>query len=78
MNDRQLKSLVSSCIKKRRYSNEQSALEAIQRARKNNSKDELRIYFCKNCLGYHLTHTKFREKNNEVKSTKINKCKVSK
>lgn len=62
MNDQQLKSLVSSCIKKRRYSNEQSALEAIRRAHKNNSKDQLRIYFCKNCLGYHLTHTKYRRR----------------
>lgn len=60
MNDRQLKSLVSSCIKKRRYSNEQSALEAINRAHKNKSKDELRVYFCRHCLGYHLTHLKDR------------------
>ena len=78
MTDNELKSLVSSCLKKHRYSNEQSALEAIIRAHKNRSKDELRVYFCKHCLGYHLTHTKFREKNNEVKSTKINKCEVAK
>lgn len=60
MEDGHLKYLVSSCLKKRRYSNEQSALEAINRARKNKSKDQLRVYFCKNCLGYHLTHTKDR------------------
>lgn len=61
MKDYQLKDLASSCLKKKRYSNEQSALEAINRARKNKSKDDLRIYFCKHCLGYHLTH-KFKRK----------------
>ena len=56
MNDRELGNLVRSCIKKTRYVNEQCALEAINRAHKNNSKDELRVYFCKHCLGYHITH----------------------
>lgn len=67
MNDKELKSLVSSCLKKRRYSNEQLALEAIQRAHKNKSKDKLRVYFCDKCLGYHLTHKIIRKRyeNNE-------------
>lgn len=56
MNDKEIRSLVSSCIKKHRYANEQQALEYINRAHKNHSKDELRVYFCKHCLGYHITH----------------------
>lgn len=67
MNDKELGNLIRSCIKKRRYSNEQSALEAINRARKNKSKDPLRIYFCKHCLGYHLTH-KVNFKKEKVKA----------
>lgn len=59
MNDSQLGNLVRSCIKKRRYPTEQTALEGINRAHKNNSKDELRVYFCKHCLGYHITHKPF-------------------
>lgn len=62
MNDKKLKSLACSCLKKHRYPNEQTALEAINRAHKNHSKDELRVYFCKHCLGYHITHTKLKRK----------------
>lgn len=69
MTDNQLKSLVSSCLKKHRYSNEQSALEAIIRAHKNKSKDELRVYFCKHCLGYHLTHKVIRKRYENNKRT---------
>lgn len=60
MNDKELKSLACSCLKKHRYTNEQTALEAINRAHKNKSKDELRVYFCKHCLGYHITHKPLR------------------
>ena len=54
MSDEQLKSLVSSCLKKKRYKTEQIAQEAINRIRKKR-KVNLRIYFCQKCLGYHLT-----------------------
>lgn len=79
MKDWELKELVSSCLKKRRYSSVKSAMEAIIRARKNNSKDELRIYFCSHCLGYHLTH-KFNKgrKYVKVESSKINECRIAK
>lgn len=55
MEDHELASLISSCLKKRRYPNEQSALEAINRVHKKR-KIDLRVYFCNKCLGYHLTH----------------------
>lgn len=55
MNDKELASLVSSCLKKKRYPNEQTALEAINRVHKQR-KTKLRVYFCPKCLGYHLTH----------------------
>lgn len=56
MEDKQLNLLVKSCLKKIRYSTEQTALEAINRIHKKRD-TKLRIYFCKYCLGYHLTHT---------------------
>lgn len=55
MNDKELASLVSSCLKKKRYPNEQTALEAINRVHKQRAA-KLRVYFCPKCLGYHLTH----------------------
>lgn len=61
MDDRKLKNLVSSCLKKIRYPNEQSALDAIRRIHKSRN-DDLRVYFCNYCLGYHLTHTKKKGK----------------
>ena len=54
MSDEQLKGLVSSCLKKKCYKTEQIAQEAINRIHKKR-KVNLRIYFCKECLGYHLT-----------------------
>lgn len=66
MEDKELASLVSSCLKKRRYSNEQSALEAINRVHKERN-TKLRVYFCPKCLGYHLTHTE----NKKMKSHMI-------
>ena len=54
MNDTELASLVRSCLKKRRYPNEQTAKEAINRVHKKRD-TPLRYYYCKNCLGYHLT-----------------------
>ena len=54
MSDEQLKGLISSCLKKKRYKTEQIAQEAINRIHKKR-KVNLRIYFCKECLGYHLT-----------------------
>ena len=62
MKDEKLKSITCSCWKKHRYPNEQTALEAINRAHRNNSKDNLRVYFCKYCLGYHITHKPFYNK----------------
>lgn len=59
MNDSEIKLWVSSCLKKMRYPNEQSALEAINRVHKKR-KTELRVYFCKYCLGYHLTSKVFK------------------
>lgn len=72
MKDWEIKELASSCLKKSRYNSIKAAMEAINRARKNNSKDNLRIYFCSHCLGYHLTH-KFnkRRKYVDIKSSKI-------
>lgn len=61
MNDKELKSLVNSCWKKRRYPTEQTALEAINKVHKKRD-TELRVYFCKKCLGYHLTHKTLRRK----------------
>ena len=55
MDDEELTLLVKSCLKKRRYPNEQSALEAINRVHKERN-TKLRVYFCEECLGYHLTH----------------------
>ena len=49
MTDFQLKDLASSCLKKIRYSTEQTALEAINRVHKKR-KTDLRIYFCKHLV----------------------------
>ena len=46
-----------SCLHKRRYRTMQVAEEMINRIHKLRSV-ELRAYFCKYCLGFHLTHTK--------------------
>lgn len=66
MTDFQLKDLASSCLKKIRYSTEQTALEAINRVHKKR-KTDLRIYFCKHCLGYHLTHKINKQRLKTVK-----------
>lgn len=55
MNIKEIKFWVSSCVKKKRYANEQLANEAINKIHKKRN-TELRVYFCKECLGYHLTH----------------------
>lgn len=60
MSDTKLKNLVSSCLKKHRYKTEQLAQEAINRIHKKR-KVNLRIYFCKKCLGYHLTSKIYKE-----------------
>ena len=52
--DKTLISLGSSCLKKHRYQSEQSAQERINKIHKTR-KTNLRVYFCKFCLGYHLT-----------------------
>ena len=54
MSDEQLKSLVSSCLKKKRYKTEQLAQEAINKIHKKR-KVNLRINFCKERLGYQMT-----------------------
>ena len=65
MNDKQLGNLVRSCIKKHRYPTEQVALEAINRIHKKRN-DNLRVYFCRHCLGYHLTHKKNNKEKNMI------------
>ena len=54
MNNEKLKDLAHSCLRKKRYNSEQVAQEAINRIHKKR-KTKLRVYFCKYCLGYHLT-----------------------
>lgn len=78
MNDYALGKIVRSCWKKHRYPNEQSALEAINRVHKKRD-TELRVYFCPQCLGYHLTSKILKErKYDKFKSSKINKCAITK
>ena len=78
MNDRELKTLVNSCLKKKRYNSEKAALDAINKVHKKRN-TELRVYFCKLCLGYHLTHLPLREKLNvKYESRKINECAITK
>lgn len=60
MNNEDIKFWVSSCVKKKRYANEQQANEIINRVHKKRN-TELRVYFCKKCLGYHLTHIKYND-----------------
>lgn len=76
MEDRELTSLVRSCLKKRRYPNEQSALEAINRVHKKR-KIDLRVYFCNKCLGYHLTHKMEIENGKNNCCRKTNKCRIT-
>lgn len=74
MKDKELASYARSCLKKHRYTSEQKALEVINKIHKER-KDYLRVYFCKFCLGYHLTHIhNKREKANDstIKDSKIN------
>ena len=74
MKDWQLKELVSSCLKKMRYSNEQAALEAINKVRKDNRNTPLKIYYCKHCLGYHLTSKIGKRNRYENNKRTNNKC----
>lgn len=63
MTDAKLKSFTQSCLKKHRYQSKEAALQAINRVHKKRDV-ELRIYFCKYCLGYHLTSKVLKESNN--------------
>lgn len=54
MKEKELRSWVCSCIKKRRYSSYDFAKEKIKEIQKIRNV-KLRVYFCKKCLGYHLT-----------------------
>ena len=77
MTESELGNIVRSCWKKHRYPNEQSALESINRVHKKR-KTDLRVYFCKHCLGYHLTSKCLKGKiNDKFKSRKINECSVA-
>lgn len=49
---------VNACLKKDRHSTEELAEEAIQRIRAHGRRVKLYIYYCDNCLGFHLTSTK--------------------
>lgn len=53
---RPFKSWITSCVKKRRYPNEQVALEKINQIKKKRKGAQLRVYYCEYCCGYHLTH----------------------
>ena len=78
MNDYELGKVVRSCWKKRRYPNEQSAYEAINRVHKKRNVD-LRVYFCLQCLGYHLTSKVFKEKEDDkIESAEVNECAITK
>lgn len=55
-------SLGASCLKKHRYQTEQAAQERINKIHNDGRKTDLRVYFCKFCLGYHLTHQPLRKK----------------
>ena len=66
MEDKELKMLVNSCIKKHRYNSKKAALDAINRIHKKRN-TELRIYFCSLCLGYHLT-SKVLKENTDAKN----------
>ena len=55
MSDNKLRDLVSSCLKKKRYPSEAAVKNVIHKVYKDR-KTILRYYFCKHCLGYHLTH----------------------
>lgn len=56
MHDKQLKKWATSCLRKRRYPNEQVANEMINRIKKYRKNTFLRSYFCSICNGWHLTH----------------------
>lgn len=77
MEDRELETLIRSCIRKYRYPTEQTAQEAINRVHKKRN-TPLRYYYCKRCCGYHLTKKNCGDKNVTNKSTKIDKCSTSK
>lgn len=62
MRDETLIKLGCSCLKKRRYQTEQKAQEMIRKAYKEGRKTNLRVYFCKFCLGYHLTSKPLKPK----------------
>lgn len=62
MNDYELSKFVRSCLKKHRYVSEQQAQETINKVHKKRN-IELRVYFCKQCLGYHLTSTRIKNVN---------------
>ena len=66
MRDETLIKLGCSCLKKRRYQTEQKAQEMIRKAHKEGRKTNLRVYFCKFCLGYHLTSKPLKSKEELV------------
>ena len=70
MKDWEIKNLASSCLKKRRYSSELSALEAINKVHKERN-TPLKIYYCKYCLGYHLT-SKIGKRNKHENNKRTN------
>jgi len=77
MNEYELGNIVRSCWKKERYPTEQVALETINRVHKKRN-TTLRVYFCKHCLGYHLTSKVFKErKHDKFKNSKINQCAIA-
>ena len=47
---------VGSCLRKHRYKHKQHAVEMIRHIEKIRNV-KLKPYYCKYCLGWHLTHT---------------------
>lgn len=60
MKDYTLFLLGRGCLRKHRYQTEQAANEHISKINKER-KTPLRVYFCKFCLGYHLTSKPLKE-----------------
>lgn len=69
--DKLMIKLGSSCLKKRRYQTEQKAQEIINKIHNEGRKTKLRVYFCKFCLGYHLTSKELNCKKEVCKGDAI-------
>ena len=49
------------CLRKKRYRTENEAEKGIKRYEEIRPKEQLRVYFCPYCFGFHITKTELRE-----------------